>query len=369
MQLLPALEAGGVERSTIEAAAALVREGHSAIVVSAGGKLVAELQALGAEHITLPIGEKSPATLFTIGKLRALIGSLKPDIVHARSRLPAWVAHFALRGLRGKKPVFLTSLHGLNSPGRYSTILTTGALVECVSDTVRDYVLRHYPKLDPGKLRVIERGVDPGDFPRGHRAPDDWRERFYAQHPTLAQRRFLLLPGRGTRLKGHADAIALLAKLRARNLDVALLLQGAQESGRERYLQELREQAESLGVAEALVVAPSRRDVREVMAESALVLQLSNKPEAFGRTVAEALSLGKPVLGWNHGGVGELLSKHFPQGAVAPSDLDTLAERAASMLSEAPEVPSFAGTTLEQMQAATLALYREAISGQVHDVD
>lgn len=367
MQLLPALVAGGVERSVIETAQALVRQGHRAIVVSAGGKLVPELEAIGAVHITLPIGRKSLATLRMIGALRQVIEKTQPHIIHARSRLPAWVAHFALRGLRGVRPAFVTSVHGLNSPGRYSAILTSGARVECVSNTVRDYVLAHYRQLDPQKLRVIERGIDPARFPRGHRALPAWRERFHAEHPMLASRPFLLLPGRGTRLKGHAHAIALLAALRLRGFDLALLLQGAQEVGRERYLAELREQAKALGIDDRLIIAPSRPDIREVMAESALVLQLSNKPEAFGRTVAEALSLGKPVLGWNQGGTGELLARHFPQGAVAPFDADALAARAAELLSNPIKVPAFTGTTLEQMQAATLALYREALQERSHE--
>lgn len=366
MQLLPALNAGGVERSVIETAQALVRDGHRAIVVSAGGKLVAELEAVGAEHVSLPIGRKSLATLRMIGKLRQLIETTHPHIVHARSRLPAWVAHFALRGLRQAKPVFVTSVHGLNSPGRYSAILTSGVRVECVSDTVRNYVLEHYPRIDPQRLRVIERGIDAAQFPRGFHAPAAWRERFYAEHPALAARPLLLLPGRGTRLKGHAEAISLLATLRARGLDPALLLQGAQEEGRDRYLAELREHARTLGVEDRLVIAPSRRDIREVMAESALVLQVSGKPEAFGRTVAEALSLGKPVLGWNHGGTGELLARHFPQGAVAPFDAEALAQRAVELLSDPVDVPVFTGTTLEQMQSATLALYHEALQDRAH---
>lgn len=366
MQLLPALNAGGVERSVIETAQALVRDGHRAIVVSAGGRLVAELEALGAEHIALPIGKKSLSTLRMVGKLRQVIESAQPHIVHARSRLPAWVAHLALRGLREPKPVFVTSVHGLNSPGRYSAILTSGVRVECVSGTVRDYVLKHYPRVDPQRLRVIERGVDPMQFPRGFRAPAVWCERFHSEHPVLAGRPILLLPGRGTRLKGHAEAITLLAALRARGLDPALLLQGAQEEGRERYLAGLREHAKALGVEDRLVIAPARSDIREVMAESALVLQLSSKPEAFGRTVAEALSLGKAVLGWNHGGTGELLARHFPQGAVAPFDADALAKRAAELLTNPVDVPAFNGTTLEQMQAATLALYRQSLQGDAH---
>ena len=359
MQLLPALESGGVERSMIEIAHALVREGHSALVVSAGGRLVADLEATGATHLALDIGRKSLLTLRHVFGLRRLIEQYRPDIVHARSRLPAWIGWLALRGVRGRKPAFVTTVHGLNSVSRYSAILTRGTRVICVSGTVRGYVCANYPTVDPARLAVIERGVDAADFPRGHRATSDWRDAFHAEHPALANRPWFVLPGRGTRLKGHTDAIELIARLREAGHDVALLLQGAVETGRETYLSELRQLAARHGVAEAIAFAPSRRDVREVMAESLAVLQLSTKPEAFGRTVAEALSLGKPVLGWDRGGVGELLARGFPDGAITPGDRQALTARAAQWLTQPPHVPAFDPFPLRAMQDATLALYRE----------
>lgn len=359
MQLLPALESGGVEHSTLEVAQALVREGHRALVVSAGGRLVADLEASGATHLTLDIGRKSPLTLRHVFGLRRLIEQHCPDIVHARSRLPAWIGWFALRGLRGPKPAFVTTVHGLNSVSRYSAILTRGERVICVSGSVREHVLASYPTTDPARLRVIERGVDAADFPRGHRASETWRSALHADHPALANRPWLVLPGRGTRLKGHRDAIELIARLRRAGHDVALLLQGVVDAGREAYLSELRAVAATQGVAEAIAFAPPRRDVRDVMAESFAVLQLSTKPEAFGRTVAEALSLGKPVLGWDRGGVGELLARGFPEGAIVPGDMDALTARAAQWLMQPPQPAAFDPFPLRAMQDATLAVYRE----------
>lgn len=359
MQLLPALESGGVERSTIEIAQALARAGHRALVVSAGGRLVPDLEAAGGRHLALAIGVKSPLVFRHALALRRLIEHHRPDILHARSRLPAWVARLALAGLRGSRPRWMTTVHGLNSVSRYSAVLTGGERVICVSETVRRHLLAHYPALDPARLRVIERGIDADAFPRGHRADPDWRAAFVAAHPQLAGRPWFVLPGRGTRLKGHAEAIALIARLRERGLVAGLLLQGAVEPERERYLDELRQQAARLGVADAVAFAPPRRDIREVMAESLAVLQLSSKPEAFGRTVTEALSLGVPVLGWDHGGVGELLTRGFPQGAVAPGDLDALCQRAAAWLESRPAPAPFAAFTLRAMQDATLALYAE----------
>ena len=357
IQLLPALNAGGVERATLEIGRALVAAGHRSIVVSAGGRLVDQLVAEGSEHVALDIGRKSPITLRQIWKLRALFAAQAPDIVHARSRLPAWLTHFALRGMPQPRAHFVTTVHGLNSPGAYSAIMTRGERVICVSNTVRDCVLKHYPRVDPARLTVIPRGIDPVEFAYGYQPEDDWRAQFFTQFPQLAGGALLTLPGRGTRLKGHADAIELLAGLRARGLDCRLLLLGAREVGREAYVAEIEQLAVARGVAEQLVIAAPRNDVREIYAISALVLQLSTQPEAFGRTVVEALALCRPVLGYAHGGVGELLAELYPLGRVPVHDTTRLIERAAELLRVAPPIPPLRRYRLADMQAATLAVY------------
>ncbi|MGX5730327.1 glycosyltransferase [Pseudoxanthomonas beigongshangi] len=363
VQLLPALESGGVERSTLEIAEALVRAGHRAIVVSAGGRLVPALEQGGAEHITLDIGRKSLLTLRHVHTLRDLFLRLRPDLVHARSRLPAWLGWKALAAMPAtQRPAFVTTVHGLNSPGYYSAIMTRGERVICVSDTVRRYVLEHYPRTDPGKLRVIPRGIDPTRFP--HRAWPDraMRAHFASEHLALGgEGPLLLLPGRGTRLKGHGDAVALLGRLRAQGLDARLWMPGAREAGREQYIGELEQQARQGGFGDALVITPPTARIADAYAASDLVLQLSRKPEAFGRTVIEALSVGRPVAGWAHGGVGELLAELQPQGAVAPFDEDALLQATHSLLAShpAPSAATMPAYTLRAMQDATLATYLE----------
>lgn len=363
MQLLPALDAGGVERSTLEIGAALVATGHRSLVVSAGGRLVPELERAGSTHFALDLGRKSLRTLRHVHTLRRLIERERPDLVHVRSRLPGWIAEFALRGLEGPRPAFVTSVHGLNSPGRYSAILTRGERVICVSQTVRDFLVRHYPTLDPARLRVIARGIDPEAFPQGYAATPEWRRQFLAEFPALANGVWLTLPARGTRLKGHVEAIRLLARLRAQGVDARLLLLGARETGREGYLHELQRLAQQLGVDAQLAMTPPRADVRDVLASSDLVLQLSGKPEAFGRTAAEALSLGRQVLGFDHGGVGEILAQNFPIGRVAAGDENALVARALELLGSPRPVPRYAGSTLNEMQRATLAVYAELVGG------
>lgn len=364
VQLLPALESGGVERSTLEIAEALVQAGHRALVVSAGGRLVPKLQALGGEHITLDIGRKSLLTLRHALTLRALFARENVDIVHARSRLPAWLAVFALHGIAAKAPAarprFVTTVHGLNSPSRYSAVMTRGERVICVSETVHDYVLRHYPATDSARLRVIPRGIDPVMFPRAPHPDPDARAWAASQHAALAtEGPLLLLPGRGTRLKGHADALKLLADLRGGGIAARLWLPGARETGREAYIAELEREAASLGIADAIAFTAPTDQIARAYAASDLVLQLSRKPEAFGRTVIEALSVGRPVLGWAHGGVGELLSQLQPSGAVAPFDAAALAHAARTLLARPPAPAATIPHTLRAMQESTLAVYAE----------
>ncbi|HLI16986.1 MAG TPA: glycosyltransferase [Rhodanobacteraceae bacterium] len=358
VQLLPALENGGAERSTLEVSRALVAAGHRSVVVSAGGRLVGRLEREGGEHIALDIGSKSLRSLARIGTLRRTLSEVDPDIVHARSRVPAWIAWYALRGMH-PRPYFVTTVHGLNSPGRWSRIMTRGDRVIAVSQTVHDFVLSHYPRIDASKLSVIPRGIDPEAFPYGYRPENAWRDAFFAEFPQLAGAPLLTLPARGTRLKGHADAIALIAGLSERGVDARLFLMGIVEPGREAYLKEMQALARQRGVADLVVFSPPRNDVRDVFAVSDLVLQLSNRPESFGRTVVEALSLCRPVLGYAHGGAGELLAELYPAGRVPVGDLDKLIDRAAELLGRAPPIAPLQRYRLADMQEQVLNVYAD----------
>ena len=362
VQLLPALHAGGVERSTLEIAGALVRNGHRAIVVSAGGRLVKPLLDAGGEHLSLDIGRKSLLTLRHMPTLRRLFAEVDADIVHARSRLPAWLGYKALQSMpAARRPAWVTTVHGLNSPGRYSAIMTSGQQVICVSDTVRQYVRQHYPQVPEERLQVIERGVDLAAFARRARPDRAARRALAKDHPALAgDGPLLLMPGRGTRLKGHAQAIELLAGLHGAGLYGARLwMPGLVEAGREDYLAGLMAQARALQVADALVASAATDRIAQAYAGADLVLQLSSKPEAFGRTVVEALAVGCPVLGWDHGGAGELLAQLQPAGRVAPGDMPALLVHARALLAAPPLPPAVIPYTLASMQKRTLDLYEQ----------
>ena len=364
LQLLPALDSGGVERGTLEIARALVAAGHESVVLSKGGRLVEQLQREGSRHIARDLGRKSPATFLQYRALRQLFEAERFDIVHARSRLPAWVAWLAWRGMPAQtRPHFVTTVHGMHSVSRYSAIMCAGERVLAVSDTVRDYIRTHYPPsrwphLADERITVIPRGIDPAEFPRDYQPSDEWLARFHAEFPQIGQRKVLTLPGRLTRLKGHHDFISLVGRLVAEGLDVIGLVVGGEDPKRPGYAKEIRERVQAEGLGERIVFTGHRSDVREIYAISDCVLSLSSTPESFGRTVLEPLAMGRPVVGYAHGGVAEILGELFPHGAVAKGDVEAATARAADVVAGRTPVVAFnTRFLLERMQAQTLAVY------------
>ena len=200
LQVLPALQGGGVECGALEVAGALVRAGHRSLVLSAGGRLVPRLEAEGSRHIAWPIGAKSPLTLRWVRRLRRLLNEENITVLHARSRLPAWIAWLAWRGLPpASRPRFVTTAHGLYSVNAYSAVMTRSECIIAVSDTARDYVLTAYPHVAPARVRVIHRGVDTERYAPGYRAPAHWLADWYRQYPETRGKYLVTLPGRVTR--------------------------------------------------------------------------------------------------------------------------------------------------------------------------
>lgn len=364
LQMLPELESGGVERGTLEVGRALVAGGHHSMVMSAGGRMVAQLQAEGSTHVSLDIGRKSLLSLRHVPRLRRFFREQGVDIVHVRSRMPAWLAWLAWRGMpAGARPRLVATVHGLYSVNAYSAVMLKGERIIAVSNTVREYILNNYPGTDSGRIVVIPRGVDPAHFPYGHRPDVAWLDAWHREHPRLAGKRVLLLPGRITRLKGHEAFIDLIANLKAQGVPVHGLIVGGAHEKKAAYLRQLHERAR--GLSEDITFTGQRDDLREIMAVSDLVLSLSTQPESFGRTVLEALSLGVRVIGYTHGGVGEILREMYPRGGLAMADNAHLPAKVLEILDAPPPAPTHF-FTLEAMLGRTLALY-QALARNNHD--
>ncbi|AKC81719.1 glycosyl transferase [Verrucomicrobia bacterium IMCC26134] len=363
LQILPELNSGGVERGTLEIAAFLVHEGHEALVVSNGGRQVVALEKSGARHVAMPVHRKSFATLLQVGRLRRLLINERPDILHIRSRVPGWVAWLAWRKLPvGARPRLVSTVHGFYSVNAYSAVMTRGERVITVSASVRDYVLENYPQVEPENVRIIHRGVSPEEFPRDYKVGADWLERWRTEYPQLQGKKTLLLPGRITRWKGQEDLLNLVATLKARGLAVHGLIAGETHPKKRAFGEELVSLAMRLGVARDVSFLGQRDDIREVMTVSDLVLSLSRQPEAFGRVSLEAAALGRPVIGYDHGGVSEQLRVLFPQGLVPVGDAARLAETTARLLVEKGKPAEVSEPfTRDAMCRSTLAVYRELI--------
>ena len=367
LQVLPALETGGVERGTIEITEALTAAGWGAVVASAGGRLVRAVERAGGRHVTLPLASRNPLTIWRIiARLEALIAAERVALVHARSRAPAWSAWAASR--RARVP-FVTTYHGVYNedlPGKrlYNSVMARGAVVIAASRFVAAHVTARHG-VDPARLRVIPRGVDPTRFDpdavsgaRVARLASEWR--------LPEGMPIVMLPGRLTGWKGQAVLVAALALLPR----VMGVLVGS-DQGRHRYRARLLRLAARLGVSARLRLVGECADMPAALALADVVVHASVRPEAFGRVVIEAQAMGRPVIAADLGGPAETVTDGLTGWRVPPADARALAAAIRSVLAlpaaeraavgAAAREAVLAGATVAGMQAATLAVYREVL--------
>jgi glycosyltransferase involved in cell wall biosynthesis len=359
LQILPELDCGGVERGTLEVAAELVRRNHRSIVVSGSGQLVPQLVSEGSEHIDLPVGKKSVfSALKLIPELRRLFKEQQIDIVHARSRLPAWLAYLAMKKLEpDERPVFITTVHGPYTVNRYSKIMTAGERVIAISKYIKNYILENYPEVDENKIKIIHRGISKENFPYNFKPSEEWLRNWNNKHPELTNKFIITLPARITRWKGHNDFVDIITKAKNSGLNVHGIIAGGTDPGKDRYLQELKSLISLNNMDEHFTFLGHRNDMKEVMSISNIVLSLARTPEAFGRTALEALSLGVPVIAYSHGGAAEVLSEIFPEGRATPLSTDDVNSIINKFYRSAPEVKDTNSFTLNAMLDKTISIY------------
>lgn len=362
LQILPELNSGGVERGTLDLAEFLVRNGHEALVVSNGGRQVDSLQKMGGRHITMPVHKKSLASLFQVRAFRRLLETERPDILHIRSRIPGWIAWLAWRKMDpATRPRLISTVHGFYTANAYSAIMTKGERVIAVSESIRKYILKHYPKTKNEKIKVIHRGVSLAHFARDFTPNIDWIKQWRNGYPNLEGKIILLLPSRVTRWKGQEDFIHMVSGLKRDGIDVCGLIVGETHSKKTKFESELKALVHELHLEQNLFFLSHRSDIKEVMAVSDIVYSLSLSPEAFGRVSLEAMALGKPVVAYQHGGVEEQLSVVFPTGLVPPGDVGAAVERTKEILSQRPKPSIPIDFTLEKMLSATLEIYENIL--------
>ncbi|QSR36867.1 glycosyl transferase [Marinobacterium iners] len=358
VQVLPALELGGVERGTLEVARGLVAAGHESIVVSAGGRLVAQLECEGSRHVQWELGKKSLLTLLQVPGLRRWLAEEKPDIVHVRSRMPAWVVWLAWRKMApATRPRFITTLHGMHSVNRYSAIMGKGERVIAVSETAKRYLLDNYPEVDPAKVTVIHRGIDPEEFPRGYQPTEEWKGRLFDDCPQARNKHLICFPGRITRWKGHLDLVKVVAELSQQRQDFHVLVVGSDPKNK--FIHEVKAAINAAGLGQYFSFLGTRSDMKELYAISDVMLSLtSTTAEAFGRTVVECLSIGTPVVGYAHGAVAETLGAIYSEGKVPTGQYSLAAKKVSFCLDKKGCGDMLEGPyTLDKMIQKTLSLY------------
>ena len=354
LQVLPELNTGGVERGTIEIARALVAAGHQSTILSNGGYQVDTLLQEGSQHITLPVHRKSLLSLRLVNQLREVIAPF--DVVHIRSRMPAWLIYLAWRKMPvATRPRLISTVHGLYSVSRYSAVMTKAERVIAISEVVRDYIFDNYPDTPEARVQLIYRGVTPDEFVPGYQPSDAWLEQWYSAYPSSRNRKILLMPARITRWKGHEAYLRLIAGL-CRRLDVHGVVVGEHGKRQARFFKQLQQQCWDLGIEDHVSFVGNRRDMVELYALADLSFNLSTHAEPFGRTMIESMSIGTPVVAWNYGGASEILRELFPAGLVPVQDEDALLATCLKLLTQ-PEQPSPNSFTLERMQQQTLQAY------------
>lgn len=370
LQIVPALDLGGVERGTVDLARYLVGQGWQAEVASSGGRYVNELKRLGVTHTELPLSSKNP---FTIRRNRTallqLIRKNKIDLVHVRSRAPAWSAWHAAKAA---KVPFVTTFHAAYHgherwlKNRYNSIMTRGDKVIAVSSFIADHIKKHY-KIKPKKISTILRGVDCRHFnPEGvsgariAAVSDKW-------HIEPGQK-VIILPGRISRIKGHLFTVKA-CKLLKRD-DYVVVFVGDVDHG-SRYVMEVEKAINKAGLSERIRFGGQCDDMVAAYSLADLVIVPSQGEESFGRISTEAQAMGKPVIVSDIGGLPETLQPDETGWLVPHNDAKAFARAMDHALSLTPEVKGWLATNArhfveqklsnDQMCAQTLNVYEELL--------
>lgn len=375
LQVIPELAAGGAERAVIEVSEAIVRAGGTALVASKGGRLEEALAEVGGELIAMDAASKNPITMYgNVGKLKTLIAARGVNLVHARSRAPAWSAWHA--ATQTETP-FVTTYHGAYSgisglKKLYNSVMARGDLVIANSAWIGNHI-RDTHEISEDRIVIIPRGVDFDVFSPQHvtQARIDAQRREWglgADNPRLV----LFLPARLTGWKGQILALQALAALSPEEQAGLVLVMVGDAQGRGGFVSELESEIATLGIVEATRIGGHCEDMPAALMASDIVLAPSLRPEAFGRTAAEAAAMGRPVIAADHGGARETVIEGETGARFDPGDVTSLAAAIRSLVSVGPQARASMGANGREhvlkhfsksgLQAATLSVYTALIA-------
>ena len=359
IQLLPELNIGGVERGTKDFSKALVKNGHESIVISNGGIFEEDIIKNGGKHIKLPIHKKSIFSLLLSKKLRSIYDQEKPDIVHVRSRMPAWINYHAFKQLT-KKPILISTFHGLYSTPLYSRAMSKVDHMIAISETVKKYIIDTY-KVNEKNITTISRGCDTKHFNKTE-LNQDWINEWLNEYPETKDKIIITLPTRVSAWKGIDYFLELVSKLDLNTFHG--LVVGPTSPSKVKYLKSLKQKVLDLNISKNVTFTGSRDDIKNIYKISDIVFNLSVKPEPFGRTTIEAISSGSKVIGWDHGGTKEILEELFPEGLVKLGDINTLKDKVITVSNKDHPFPKENTFTSDRMIEETINLYHQLLSNK-----
>ena len=357
LQILPELNIGGVERGVLDLSKALVAQGHESYVISNGGKLEASLIASGGKHISMPIHKKRLKTLKLSDDLFNVLVDINPDVVHVRSRMPAWVTYRAFKNFTKKRPVYISTFHGLYSFPIYSRVMAKVDHVISISKTVEEYIKSTY-QVSSDNISVIPRGCDLHEFNQ-EPLSDQWKQSWYEEFPQTLNKKILTIPARITKWKGVDDFIDLIKIINDDNIHG--LVVGPVSKSKEKYFKKLQAKVKLANLESRVTFCGSRSDIVNIYKLSDIVFNLSKTPEPFGRTTIEAASVGTKIMGWNHGGTKEILNELFPQGLLKLGDIKGLKKKTIELVYNDDSKPKPNTFTSERMIDRTLEVYRSLL--------
>ena len=346
---------GGVETGTVDLAKYLLEHGHVPVVVSNGGALVQNLENIGVTHYQLPVHKKSFLSAWrSVQALKRIIIEEKVDVVHARSRVPAWIAFFACQGTEA---AFITTCHGYYSTHFFSRVMGWGKYVIVPSEVIGRHMIEDFD-VPADHIRCIPRSVDLDRFNLPHE-PHKMKTSF-----TIA------IVGRLTPLKGHVYFLKAMAKVVRIMPYVKVWIIGEAPRHKDSYRQELEALSRRLGLTDTVEFLGNRKDIPQLLSQTDVLVMSSTVPEAFGRVIIEAQAADVPVVATKVGGVVEIIEHEKTGLLVLPKDPDGMAQAVIRLLQDRPFAQSIAAQakkkvlsryTLAHMAKKTLAVYKELL--------
>ena len=376
LQVIPELETGGAEQSTIDVAQAVVRAGGTALVATRGGRMTARLESDGGRLAQMPVQTKNPLTMLgNAARLVALIRQEKVSLVHARSRAPAFSALWAAHAT---KTPFVATYHGVykaqSSLKRwYNAVMTRGDLVIANSDYTRDHVLAEH-HIDPARMVTIPRGVDLSRFDPGLVVPARVEALRQAWGVPEDGRTRIVLAGRLTRIKGHLTIVEAARRLAGAGRSDFLILFAGDDQGRSGYAAELQGAIDAAGLNDAVKIVGHCDDMPAAYVLADFAILPTTVPESFGRAAVEPQVMGRPVIASDHGGVTETVLDG-KTGWLAPvADAEAWAAALAKAIDVGPGRRLEMGElgrkrarqlySVDAMCAATLAAYERVLEAR-----